>query len=215
MWSREVKYRLVSVFVAMGTGLATGSPTLGQNGAGGAEAAAASVEDRSSQGYDAGVSVQIPTAEFLGGRYGGWFTVGQGGIRISVDYWQERLGGSEFRRAFGKEGSEFSESLWAAITKHFRLGRRFRPHLSFGSGYLRSNSVTCTGRPEPGSVECHRGGGVGVVIVMAVGSDVSFGSRFFARIQSRGYSIVGSEYQLEQVAWSMATYVFVGGGMRF
>lgn len=203
------------VCLGLGVVLATGSPALAQSSD---DSAAMEAPRR----FDAGASVVLDH----GGRGvhpggGGWFTVGSGNIRLLAEYWHKQRQ-EDFDFGFlGRETSSFRNNFFhVAVAKHFRTDRRLMPHLLAGAGYLHGSGEFCStrGRFPDHRLVCSKDDSAAFVMVTGVGLDISLGSRFFVRIQSRGFIHFQDEsnvYVLPLLENALARYLLIGGGVRF
>lgn len=211
-----IRRHVVRLVLVSGMVVTAGAPVLGQSGADVDKSVAAGMHGEGNTRFDAGFGVQAPvTSGYHSARYGGWFTFGSGKTRLVIDYWRERLGEQEYVDAFGEYGFSIDNSVQAAIARHFGVGRRVVPHVFAGAGYFWNRTENCGYAGLERRDVCHPTGLGDAVLVLGGGVDVALGSRFFARVQSRGFTFVRSGNQLEILWRSMRTHVFVGAGVRF
>ena len=188
--------------------------------------------NNSARRLDAGVALLAPAAwQYRPSGGGAWFTMGAGRVRWQTGYWYTE------RRTIERDSIDWGggvvtdqlvtdfavfDSLDTVVSRHFQPRGRMEPHLFVGGGYQRGRTYGCfeavsrSGRQvvrehrPPCGVNTHGQ----LVLVFGAGFDVSFGSRFFLRFQSRGDKGLS-----EDGLWWVTRIVFgnlvVGGGIRF
>ena len=156
---------------------------------------------------------------------GGWFTIGGGSVRLQVDYWHQR-GQREHKGMVYAGGRRFEEietrsssfdSVQMSISRHFRTDRRVTPHVLIGAGAGLGRGEVCRSAEivHP-SLGCRRSSRWRGIVVGGVGLDVSLTSRFFIRVQSRGYTFFeGDDPAWVRLAQATVSHLLVGAGVSF
>lgn len=163
---------------------------------------------------------------------GGWFTVGSGRWRLQIDYLHRR----EREKRYTYVQGSTADSLFLFVSRHFRVERRVKTHLLFGAGYYGRRNYACEA-PRPRSEETsalyeHADTCDGtrretsreqrVLGALGAGIEAAYGSRFFLRVQTRGFVV--PERHSEGSVWlsllarslqAIASEMVVGVGVRF
>lgn len=214
------------------------------------ESAASTVSsgEASTRRYEAGGSIIWPGL-YSGppSGAGGWFTVGSGRWRLQIDYSHRRKRDESswirhyrgLREEYTSVEGSTDDSLFLFVARHFRAERRIKTHLLFGVGHYSIRNYSCeTSRPRPEEAPVsyeqaeqadpcarnRRPGGQDQRFLGALGAGIetAYGSRFFLRVQTRGFII--TEMHNEGSAWlsilarswqAIASEMVVGIGVRF
>lgn len=197
-------------------GVAFGSQVLAQPSGSATEPEAEAEEESQQRRFDVGISMHVPVGEFAPARYGGWFAVGAGQMRLYGDCWKEHYGTEQYRGDLDKYGATTLSSCQVALARYYQIEHSLQPHIFIGAGYLGMQHETCEGvGVTSADRECRRDYEGKAVMVVGAGVDVVIGRGVFARVQARGFTVPRSEYQLANLALSVASHVFVGVGIRF
>ena len=160
--------------------------------------------NKSSRRLDAGVALLAPAYwQYRPPGGGAWLTIGGGRVRWQAGYWhlQDRTierdsidwGGGVVTDQLVTDFALIN-SLDMVVSRHFQSRGGMEPHLFVGGGYQRYKTYRCFEAVERsgGRVVWEHRPPCGVstdglpILVFGAGFDVSFGSRFFLRFQSRG-----------------------------
>lgn len=188
--------------------------------------------NNSAHRFDTGAALLAPVYwQYHPPGGGAWLTIGAGRVRWQAGYWymQDRTiernsidwGGGVVTDQITTDFA-LVDSLDMVVHRHFQPRGGMEPHLFVGGGYQRYRTYRCfeTVRQSGGRVVWEHRPPCGVstdgslILVFGAGFDVSFGSRFFLRFQSRGDK-VPSEDGLWWVTRFVLGNLVVGGGVRF